>query len=286
MKQILVVMMLLFSIAPTLSQDYPNYSITALDRVFNQRIANFTGKVPDTSNKVIVDTSLIHLAKQNIYFPTSIGLHFSNVDSVFNTSLEKLAKKEARFMLKVKRKGFRNVSSKEFRKNKSCFKEITTDSTLRLCFYLLYDIEMSENKSDVLIIDWEKDGRKYYNPQSDSSLFFSIKKDLTEEVTNHCSSPIGKYSFFIFRGHGEVYPKQQSEDHYQKFYTNDWVSWMAVGAINNELYNLNSKQEFRIAYSHLNITCNSTVECPENENIFFDGGGSGTGSGFGEDAGN
>ena len=116
MKQILVVIVLLSNFTPSFSQDYPNYSINTLDRVFNQRIDNFTGVVSDTSNKVIIDTSIISFAKQNIYFPTSIGLHFRNVDSLLNSKLENLGKKEIKFIIKLKTRGIRNINPKEFKK--------------------------------------------------------------------------------------------------------------------------------------------------------------------------
>jgi hypothetical protein len=283
MKTVFLTLSLIFSftflITSVYSQDYPDYSVEALDKTFNYRLNHIEKNGADTSAHFVFDYSVINLANQGVYIPTSLNIFFENIDSLLAATRVLLTKEQNDFISYLQEKGIANITKGDFKKSAESFSSLTKNKSLRLCFYAVYDIEMAKSKKEIIIIDWDKDGRKYYTLEKAKDMFTQIKTKSTQEITGNCTFGVGEYSFFLIGRNGEVYPKIRTNEKYLNFYFNDAFMWDVIDQT-IIYFSENYTQEFNIVFISLNINCTTTVKCPEQENPFGNGSG-----GFGKDSG-
>jgi hypothetical protein len=256
------------------TQEYPEYDIKVLDKVFNRRLNIININNDGNLTNITIDTNVINLAEKGIYIPTSINLYFTNLDSLIESNLNSLDVKQQTFIKKLKRDGLSSLSNKDYDKSKDIFLAISKNEKLRLCFYAVYDIELLTSSQDLIILDWKDEGIKFYSPTSDSLLFSNWKKKAIEQVTNNCDYGIGKYSYFIFnnkRLDAETYPKTITNDQYFRFYNNQWISQQIMGELNGSI-GMEHYDEYEIIYAKVSFKCTDTVDCPENDNPFINQG--------------
>jgi hypothetical protein len=202
-------------------------------------------------------------AQDGIYIPSSVGLYFSNLDSLLLAEKTKLTKEEIRLVEFLQTESFKKFNSKKRKKYAKELSELSTNESLRLCFYVIYDLERQKNKTEVIIIEWENKGRVRYSSGENRQMLDSIKNSITEAITNDCSFGVRKYSFSIVTRHGEVYPTLGIKDHYFKHYVNSVICQVTVGDIYNYTSSLFTNTSGKLIYAHLKVDCQSTVECPE-----------------------
>ena len=93
-KNILLLQTLLSLVCLTsFSQEHEKYDIQVLDKVFNYRLKHLTNIKKKNLNEIVIDTSILNLAKKGIYIPTSINLYFENIDSLLEVNLNLLGNK-------------------------------------------------------------------------------------------------------------------------------------------------------------------------------------------------
>ena len=192
---------------------------------------------------------------------------------ILEVNLNLLGNKQKHFISSLKKRGLANFTTDEYIKKKKFFSEISTNKTLRLCFYAIYDIELLRLSKDLIIIDWEKDGRKYYYPTNDDSFYNSWKLKSMNAIINNCNYGINTYSFHLIHRGGEAYPKNSSKIKYVRFYNDDWACWSVIGELHNMIETLNVKQDYKIVYAKTTFNCKTTVECVESKNNLEEGTG-------------
>ncbi len=275
LKTLLISFLLISTIGNT--QEIETFNIEEQDIEFynNQKSIFFSEYRFEREAKLNFDSTLFNFAQQGIYVPSTIHWYFDDLESEINSNLTKLKDKDQKFFAALQKKTFAGFTQRDVKKYASAIENLKTDETLRFCFYALYDLELAENSSEIIMIDWEKQGLKSYNLKDNPQVINQIRNALDSAMVNDCTIGIGEYAFNLTNKRGRVYQEAKDEGSNSKYYSDEPMTWHAIDQVIIYFY---KNEDFKIRYAHIKVECAETVECPKRKHNPFEGSVSGSGA--------